>query len=129
MKSILFILFAFSALLFTSCNKEEIIEYSNKPSDIQLVTPVIQSAPGQTITIQAKLTDDLGVKYYTVVSGSLSLNKIVNVSTSSSIVNNFDLSYAHKIPANASGKDHEIQLRVKNLTGQISEATIKVTLN
>lgn len=129
MKSILFILFAFSALLFTSCNKEEIIEYSNKPTDIQLVTPVIQSAPGQTITIQAKLTDDLGVKYYTVVSGSLSLNKIVNVSTSSSIVNNFDLSYAHKIPANASGKDHEILLRVKNLTGQISEATIKVTLN
>lgn len=129
MKSIIFILFAFSALLFTSCNKEEIIEHSNKPTEIQLVNPVIQSAPGQTITIQAKLIDDLGVKYYTVVSGSLSLNKIVNVSTSSSIVNNFDLSYAHKIPANASGKDHEVLLRVKNLTGQISEATVKVTLN
>jgi hypothetical protein len=129
MKSIIFVLFTISALLFTSCNKEEIIEHSNKPTEIQLVNPTIQSAPGQTITIQAKLTDDLGVKYYTVVSSSLSLNKIVNVSTSSSIVNNFDLSYAHKIPANATGKDHEILLRVKNLTGQISEATIKVTLN
>jgi hypothetical protein len=129
MKSIIIFLFAFSTLMFASCNKEEIIEYSNKPTEIQLATPVIQSTPGQTITIQAKLIDDLGVKYYTVVSSSLSLNKIVNISTSSSIVNSFDLSYAHKIPANASGKEHEILLRVKNLTGQISEATVKVTLN
>jgi hypothetical protein len=129
MKSTLILLITFSVLLFTSCNKEEIIEHSNNPTEIQVITPVIQSAPGQTITIQAKLTDDLGVKYYTVLCGSLSLNKIVNVSTTSGIIDDFDLSYDHKIPEDVSGKEHEILLRVKNLTGQISEATIKVMLN
>lgn len=116
-------------MVFTSCNKEEIIEHSNNPAEIQLITPVIKAAPGQTITIQAKLTDDLGVKYYTVISGSLALSKIVNVSTPSGIVDNFDLSYSHTIPANVTGKDHEILLRVKNLTGQISEAIVKVEIN
>lgn len=129
MKSIIIFLVTFCTLVLTSCNKEDVIEYSNKPTSIEVLTPVIQSAAGQNITIQAKLIDDLGIKFYTVSSGSLTLNKIVNVSTNTSIVDTFDLSYVHKIPANATGKNHEILLSVKNLTGQISEAIIKVELN
>lgn len=128
-RNILFIITVLITILFAACNEEEGVEYTNNPTEVNLSTDVINAIPGQQITIEAQLTDDFGIKYVDLLSGGLSLNKRIGISSEDEIISSIQFSYTHKIPDDVTGNEYEIAIKVKNLTGQITDTIIKVLLN
>jgi len=131
MKKILFILIIATGFSFLGCEKDT--KFSNNPPRIELLTPALSGVIGNTVTIQAKLEDDYVLKYAKIICPPLSLNQMVNITIKNLpskvdtdvIKSSIDFSYTFTVPTIAvQGKDYEITLLVKNVTGQSSFTSI-----
>jgi hypothetical protein len=123
---ILILIMSFS---WTGCAKDETIEYPNTPPVVTLDNEVIEGVRGQDITITGSLRDDFGLKFITFTSPGINLNRTTAISNPTLGINEtFEFSQAHRIPANTQGSEHFITVKCKNLTGQVTEAIVRVVI-
>lgn len=115
--------------MFAACNKEDLVEYTNNPTEVTISAPEIHATKGQSVTINAQLTDDFGIKYVTLFSGGLSLNKQIGISSVNEVIAEYNFSYTFTIPTNLTSKEYIIQMKVKNLTGQITEKSFLIIVD
>lgn len=135
MKKLIRIITILMAIAFFGCEKDS--EFSNNPPRIDLLTPSLKGAIGKAVTIQANLEDDYVLKYAKLICPSLALDKTVMITiknrptnASNDVIKSIDsFSYVFNIPDFAvSGESYEIELWVKNCTGQITTAKIILTV-
>jgi len=123
------ILFLLTSFMWMGCQKDDAIEYPNTPPVITLESNELTGVRGQDIVITGSLKDDFGLKFITFTSPGINLNRTTAISNPTLGINEtFEFSQTHRIPANAVGSEHFITLRCKNLTGQITESTVRVVL-
>jgi hypothetical protein len=122
------ILFLIISFIWTGCKKDETIEYPNTPPVVTLGSEVIEGVRGQDIIITGTLRDDFGLKFITFTSPGINLNRTIAISSREEILETFEFSQNHRIPANAVGNEFIVLATCKNLTGQVTEATFRVTL-
>jgi hypothetical protein len=128
MKHILFALGISSVFIFNNCTEDSGVEYTNNPPEVTLSNKTINSSPGSEILIEASLKDDFGLKYVSLSSAGIYLDRIVDISTKDTIISEYDFSYNHMIPLSVTGKEYFVSMKVKNLTGQVSVEKITLVL-
>jgi len=139
MKNFGFILLLIALILITGCKKDDEITASEAPG-ISFISDengfqeddVIRGAQGQTMTIRAELTDDVGIKSFRIFYPEWDLDNTVDVAQyyPDQVLTTYTMEYNFLIPDDADNyKNHEINLTITNLGNLNTETTFTVEMD
>jgi hypothetical protein len=127
-------------VIFSTCKKEENTITATVPPDIEFSSDdndyqngnMISGAAGQTMTVRATFTDEVGIKSFRIAYPEWHLDNNIDLATihQGETLKTYAFEYNFLIPEDAdNAKNHNIQLVVTNLGNLSTEADIIVTLD
>ena len=139
MKKISGIILICTAILSYSCENEDVIT-ATKPPDVIFPTgqnpfqedSILHAAPGRDFTIEATLSDDVGLKSFNILYPDWYLDNTINLTEyyPDTILNEYDLSYHFKVPDDSDEESEYIfSLTATNLGGLSTVREIIVRLD
>jgi len=139
MKNKVFILIMIALVALVTCKKDEPITATDPPQ-MKFISDeagyqeddVVRGAQGQTMTVRAEFTDDVGIQSFRLSYLDWNLDNTVNLTEyyPDETLKKYQMEYYFEIPSDADeSKSHEIKLTVTNLGNLSSEAMITVLLD
>jgi hypothetical protein len=127
------IFFPFLALVmlgFSACKKDdaEKLPAAPNPPQITLGNDVIFTSLGADFYMEADLTDEVGLKSFTLRYDDWYLYNTISLKDSG-YPKNYHVKYKFRMPDTAANKIHSISLTVTNVGGTQSAAQFKISLN